>query len=126
MKANLPLAVAMVCASLIPAAAPAQAQTPGETQSACTPVEVATFADRTHVRCAASNTGGPFAANADGVVYFAVPTGSPMAGILTDMAMTARATNKSLRVTYRTSTAQNPPGCQASDCRLLVSARIEY
>lgn len=86
---------------------------------ACDPVNVATFSSRIHVRCASSVGTGIFyfaraTSNAADVQRFlstllaAQVAGRPLS-ILADLA----------------DTSSLPPGCAASDCRLMTAASVQ-
>ena len=83
----------------------------------CTPEEVAVFANRIHVRCAAA---------VGGVSFFAVPTvDAPHAARMLSLLSTAHVAGRTLNLTYETdANAGSSFGCAQNDCRLLLGARF--
>lgn len=86
---------------------------------ACDPVNVATFDGRIHVRCASSV--------GTGIFYFARAT-SNAADVQRHLAvlLAAQLAGRPLDVLADLSDTSNlPPGCAASDCRLLKAAAVK-
>ncbi len=130
------LALAAVLAALATAAlvTAAPAQTPVEMRHAnCLVAEVAAFTNRVHLRCGgpiyregASNvtrelpaeTPNPLDAR---IAYYAVDIRAEpvLAAQVVSLGLAARAGGKAT-VFFRTSVADNPPGCLAHDCRRLT------
>lgn len=94
---------------------------------ACTVLDVSVFADRVHVQCRVllgqNGLNGP-ATTLNAGDYYAVPTDSSFAPIFANLATAAQQTGRSLTVVYWSDPSHNPPGCQASDCRAVVAARL--
>jgi hypothetical protein len=78
----------------------------------CVPNQVAVFANRIHVRCAAA---------IGGVVYFALPTAdAPLAARVLNILTTAQVAGRTLGINYEPSdTTGSAIGCSPSDCRLI-------
>ena len=97
-----------------PAVAPA---TPTDYHT-CTPIGVATFTSRVHVRCSTAAPGG--------IYWFAVSTAdSGSASRFLSVFMTAKVTGKNLGIFYTASdTSGNAWGCSASDCRVAWGAEV--
>jgi len=89
----------------------------------CLITDVSVFEDRVHVQCA--NAVGINSELAR-VVYLAVANSSPMAHSFATLAIAAKAANKPLVVSVYTDPSQNPPSCNADDCRGVAAARIFY
>ena len=84
----------------------------------CTPVNVAVFDQRVHVKCLET---------AGGIRYFAVSTAdSQKAGRYLSVFTGAILAGRQLSIRYDPddSTSGPPIGCQASDCRVAVAAAI--
>lgn len=79
----------------------------------CTPNQVGVFANRIHVRCAASTAGG--------IYFFALPTSdSAYSSRMLSLFTTALAGGRPLYIDYNPSTtAGSSLGCLSSDCRLI-------
>jgi len=102
-----------------------------ELSRACTLMDVAAFTNRVHVHCApagAASGGGLYTRDYSpppqpdaGIVYFAVGAAADpaLADRVIALATSASQQNKQVQIFYRTSPAENPPGCLASDCRRL-------
>jgi hypothetical protein len=99
-------------ASAVEAASPAS---PTAEWTLCTPVNVAAFSSRVHVKCSES---------VGGIQYFAVPTANAAhAARVLSLLSTAHAAGRTLDILYEPSdTSGSTIGCQASDCRLIVGA----
>jgi hypothetical protein len=86
----------------------------------CTPIGVAAFSNRVHVRCSP--------ATADSIGYFAVCT-SPDSGFASralSVFTTAKVTGKNLVIYYNTAdTSGTACGCAASDCRVITGAEVQ-
>jgi hypothetical protein len=85
----------------------------------CTNVNnVAAFDNRIHLRCSQAN---------GSVLYYAYPTNGSngyTANRMLAVAQTAFALGNVTFVYYDADSSHNPPGCNASDCRLLVGISI--
>ncbi len=128
---SLLFGAAVVTASFVSAVPSVRAQTQSgqlaETQ--CQIVEIAIFTDRVHVKCTVNPIGAALMVQTGQtpISYLAVATNSPMSAGFIQLATVARAANKPLAITFTPgSAAQNPPGCQAADCRAVLQARIVY
>lgn len=85
---------------------------------ACDPVNVATYSSRIHVRCASSV--------GTGIFYFARPTSNAadVQRFLSSL-LAAQVAGRPLSVlTDLSDTSSLPPGCGASDCRLLLAVTV--
>jgi hypothetical protein len=91
---------------------------PNATWGYCFPESVATYITRVHIKCAAA---------IGTIQYFAVPTSdSKNAARILATLLTAHASGNPTSVLYDLSDTSNlPPGCYASDCRLLLAVAIE-
>lgn len=91
-----------------------------EASFACTDISnVAAFDNRIHVRCSSSP--------GSGIYYFAYPTNAGdgyTANRMLAVAQTAFALGKPMWVYYYSSSDYNPPGCNLSDCRLLIGVSM--
>jgi len=85
----------------------------------CTPVGVATFTNRVHVRCSTAAPPG-------GIYWFAVSTAnSASASRFLSIFTTAMVTGKNLRIWYTPSdTSGSAFGCLVSDCRTATGAEV--
>lgn len=83
----------------------------------CTPVGVAVFDNRIHVRCSTP---------VSGILYFAAPTSNNnRAARLLALASTAVAASHNINIFYDPAdTSGTAIGCQASDCRLIQSLEL--
>ena len=99
-----------------------------QSSRACAVIDVSVFTDRVHVRCGLLGTEflGPagFSQTVTPENYYAVATDSNFAPIFATVATAAQQARKVLTIIFLTDTAQNPPGCQPSDCRAVVGARF--
>lgn len=123
-------AVSFVVANVIADRSPVEAQAPTsgdvlapEGFGNCVIAELAQLDNRIHVKCQPNVGGiGPT------IVYFAAPTTSPadtrQANRLMSLLMTAWAFGRQPEVTWDDSTAANPPGCLAIDCRRLTGVKL--
>jgi hypothetical protein len=109
-----PLLLASLLALLL-AAPPAHA---ANEWVACTPVNVATFSSRVHVRCASSV--------GTGIFFFARETSNAAdAQRFLSTLLAAHVSGRPLSLLADLSNTSNlPSGCAASDCRLLVAAAV--
>lgn len=84
----------------------------------CKSLDVSTYAERIHVRCNVAASGG--------IVYFAVATAnSAHAARMLSVLTTAHLTQKSIRVEFDPNdTSGTAFGCQAHDCRRLLSVGL--
>ena len=85
----------------------------------CTPIAVATFLQRVHVRCSPA---------AGAIAYFAVCTASDSANASRFLSVftTAKVTGKNVAIYYTPSdTSGTACGCAAGDCRLAYGAEIQ-
>ena len=99
--------------------APARMSFAASTFSTCKPVEVATYAERIHVRCVQATSGG--------IVFFAVATANSAhaARILSSLLMT-HTVGKNIVVEFDPSdTSGTAFGCMAHDCRRLLSVAVQ-
>lgn len=110
------LAIAGVCALWHPSLALAEPQQPKAT-AICTPVSVASFSSRVHVRCSVA---------VSGILYFAQSTADSGAAARTQaLLMTAMAAGRDLRIYYEpTDLSGSAIGCQNADCRLIQAAEL--
>ncbi len=85
----------------------------------CKSVEVGTYAERIHVRCNRAASGG--------IVFFAVSTSnSAHAARILSLLTTAHLTARNIVVEYDPNdTSGTAFGCQAQDCRRLLSVGVE-
>ena len=85
----------------------------------CTPVSVATFTNRVHVRCSAEAPPG-------GIYWFGVSTSnSASASRFLSIFTTAKVTGKNVAIWYDVSdTSGNAWGCGSSDCRTATGAEV--
>jgi hypothetical protein len=83
----------------------------------CNPVNVASFGNRVHVKCAPG---------AGAIVFFAVSTSNPgVAQRFTDIAVAAVVHNKSLLIQFDPTTTTGPSfGCALDNCRPAASIFI--
>ena len=90
----------------------------GGAWSDCVPVLTGTFANRIHVKCAASVSGG--------IVWFAVDNAKvDYANRFMSMANTALVSGKTLSVYYDPAdTSGSAFGCDASDCRKAIGINM--
>ena len=84
----------------------------------CKSVDVSSYAERVHVRCDRATSGG--------IVFFAVPTANAAhAARILSVLMMAHLTARSLVVEYDPNdTSGTAFGCQAHDCRRLLSVGV--
>jgi hypothetical protein len=104
------LAAGLSAASAFPVHAEEASAYP-KAAAVCTPVGVANFNARIHVRCSVA---------VSGISYFVVPTSNAnrAARVLT-LFTVALASGRDLRITYDpTDLSGVPIGCQSNDCRL--------
>jgi zona occludens toxin (predicted ATPase) len=89
---------------------PAAALAPVAATATCTPIQVAIFSNRIHVRCAAP---------VGGISYFAYPTSNgTQADRYLSMLLEAQVAHRNLTVWYDPNTTSGTSyGCLASDCR---------
>jgi hypothetical protein len=86
----------------------------------CTPVAVATFSDRVHVRCSPAAPGG--------IAFFAVCSTSDAANAARFLSVftTAKVTGKQLAIYYNPNdTSGTSCGCASADCRLATGAEVQ-
>ena len=107
-----------------------------ELRRTCFIADVAAFSNRVHVHCAPAGTtfgGGLYTRDYvpppepdAGIVYFAVGAASDaaLADRVIALATSATQQNRQVQILYRTSAAENPPGCQANDCRRLIGLTL--
>ncbi|HEX8692544.1 MAG TPA: hypothetical protein VF746_09010 [Longimicrobium sp.] len=112
-----------LAASRGPSHAVAAPPPPASTRAAvavhtCQPVDVAAFANRVHVLCSVAAPGG--------FVFFAVSTANTAhANRLLSVLMMAHLTGRKVKVGYDPAdTSGTAFGCQASDCRRLLSVAV--
>ena len=91
---------------------------PNATWGYCFPESVATYTTRVHIKCVAA---------IGGIQYFAVPTSdSKNAARILATLLTAHASGNPTSVLYEPADTSNlPPGCEESDCRLLLAVAFE-
>ena len=84
------------------------------TQSDCVPVDVGTFANRVHVRCSASVSGG--------IWYFAVSSANTAeAARFLSLASAALVAGRTLTIFYETTdTSGDSFDCRSADCRKVL------
>jgi hypothetical protein len=102
------------------ASMPSEASAAPSDAFTCTPVGVAAFTERVHVRCSLPANGTIF--------YFAACTlpDSANASRLLSVFTTAKATVKNLVVYFNGSdTSGTACGCSAGDCRLALGAEVQ-
>jgi hypothetical protein len=104
-------------------APPLQAQSVGANQTigatfTCTPISVASFTNRVHVRCSAAAPGG--------IYWFAVSTkDSGMASRFLSIFTTAKVTGKNIFIWYDAADLSGGAwGCLNSDCRNISGAEV--
>lgn len=101
----------------------------------CRVAGIAAFQGRVHIRC---STGGcppgtlcpaaetnPVDAR---IIYYATEntvSGSALAATALTVAGTALQTGRAMRLWYRSSASENPPGCLTHDCRRFVAVAID-
>jgi hypothetical protein len=111
----------LVLATLLPLAAPSPARA-AEQWISCTPIQVATYANRVHVRC---STG------LNGITFFAIPTArgtdeaafASRAIVVADAALVA---GRRLSILYDFADQSGAAfGCQVADCRVARAVAIE-
>jgi len=90
----------------------------------CTISDIAVFSNppnpRIHVRCTTSPGSGVF--------YFAVPSTYPnemLSNRYLTLLNTAFALNERVYIQYDSLSANNPPGCNVGDCRLIVGLLVD-
>jgi hypothetical protein len=98
------------------ASQPAAPASPDAVWTLCTPVNVAAYTSRIHVKCAAAAPGG--------IWYFAASTAhAAHAARLLSVLSTAHAAGRTLDILYEPSdTSGASIGCDPSDCRLMLAA----
>jgi hypothetical protein len=86
-----------------------------EVWTMCTPLDVAAFSNRIHVRCAES---------VGGIYFFAASTANPAhAARVLSILSTAHAAGRTIDILYDPDdTSGTSIGCQANDCRLISAA----
>jgi len=84
----------------------------------CKPTDVATYAERIHVRCDTK---------AGNIAFFALPTAnSAHAGRVLSVLLVALVESRSIRIEYDPNdTSGTSFGCLASDCRRLASVAVQ-
>jgi hypothetical protein len=99
--------------------ASAQASSAAASTFTCTPVGVAAFTNRVHVRCSTAAPPG-------GIYWFAVSTAdSASASRFLSIFTTAMVTGRNVRIWYSTSdTSGGEFGCLVSDCRRATGAEV--
>jgi len=114
----------LVAAALLPrvvaeSRASAQASSAALDTYTCTPVGVAVFTNRVHVRCSAPAPPG-------GIYWFAVSTAdSASASRFLSIFTTAMVTGKNVRIWYSPSDLSGGDfGCLTSDCRKATGAEV--
>jgi hypothetical protein len=109
--------MAILAVVLLGSSTPTQASEPTD-YFTCTPLGVAAFTSRVHVRCSAAAPGG--------IVYFAVSTAdSASSSRFLSVFTTAKVMGKNLGIYYTASdTSGNAWGCNASDCRIAWGAEV--
>ena len=110
-----------------PTSQSAIAGSPAQSSRACAVLDVSVFTDRVHVRCGLLGTEvGPYTTSQTVTAenYYAVATDSNFAPIFATVATAAQQARKVLTIIFWSDPAQNPPGCQPSDCRAVVGARF--
>ena len=99
--------------------ASAQASSAALDTFTCTPIAVAAFTNRVHVRCSTAAPPG-------GIYWFAVSTAnSASASRFLSIFTTAKVTGKNLRIWYTPSdTSGSAFGCLVGDCRIATGAEV--
>ena len=89
-----------------------------QTWSTCKPVRVANYANRVHVKCAASVSGG--------IWYFAYPgADTATAARMLSLLSSAFIAGRTLQVLYDPADKSGAGfGCQVNDCRKLLAAEM--
>lgn len=89
------------------------------TTTTCKPIEVATYAERIHVRCAQATSAG--------IVFFSVATAnSAHAARMLSSLLMAHTVGKNVVVEFDPNdTSGTAFGCQAHDCRRLLSVAVQ-
>ena len=110
------LLVLLVLTMFVPKLSIAEAQ--GSSWTTCTPVNVAVFTSRIHVKCSS--------AVSNGILYFATSTqDSAHANRMLSVFTAAINGNRRLSILYKPSdTSGTSFGCQAHDCRISIAAAI--
>lgn len=110
---RLAIAIGLVSAAFVGAGNVAAASA----TTGCTAEEVAVFANRIYVRCAAA---------VGGVSIFALPTtDAPHAARMLSLLSTAHVAGRAMTLIYETDAgAGGNFGCPPTDCRLLLGARF--
>jgi hypothetical protein len=107
---------------LVPARTLADPPLAEETTIICTTVNTAVYpGSRVHLRCSETWENPSTGATAN---FFAAEASASQAGQVVTIGVAAQTFNKKVRVRFRTSSADNPPGCEGN-CRKLVGAQLE-
>lgn len=126
MRRNRLLAVTIGVGVLVPLGAPRtiQADPPlAETQSReCKVTETSVHpGGRVQVKCSPAWENPTTGATAH---YFAADASSDAAGQVVTIGVAAQVNNMKVRIRFRASSTDNPPGCDGGDCRKLVSIAL--
>ena len=116
--------------------------TPSQTASQQAPLgavtcrigHIAVYANRVHVHCSTlglalesamsqmpGGSGQPPPSSAPAFFAVGLQSEPALANLTVSLATAAAAQNKRVQILFDTSQASNPPGCQANDCRRLIS-----
>jgi hypothetical protein len=109
-----------VAALAAPASEIALAPESPEALFTCTPLSIAVFSNRIHVKCtAAAPPGGA-------IWYFAAPTGTDpkYANRVLSIMLTAKALGKNLLITYDLAGSGSAYGCLFADCRPIQAIEL--
>ena len=121
----------LTSAAIAGVAMPAVAAT--TTERYCLITDVTAFETRVHIRCTqppTPSTGNSSSSAAEAKInkflydqtpYFAVESGTPLAGYVATLGAAAMQTGMVVMIVFRTDSSLNPVGCQKNDCRRLLS-----
>jgi len=127
MRRSRLLALAVCAGALAPLAAPTRtlADPPiaDEISIVCTSVNTAVYpGSRVHLKCSETWENPSTGATAN---FFAADAGSSQAGQVVAIGVAAQTFDKKVRIRFRSSSTDNPSGCDTSNCRKLVGAQLE-
>jgi len=124
MRTSPLLALALLAGPLlVPSRTMADPPIAEEISIICTSVNTAVYpGSRVHLRCSETWENPSTGATAN---FFAAEAGASQAGQVVTIGVAAQTFNKKVRVRFRSSSADNPPGCDGSNCRKLVGAQLE-
>ncbi|MEQ1756254.1 MAG: hypothetical protein ABL973_19215 [Micropepsaceae bacterium] len=122
-KMIIALGLLVVAGGLVRSVPVAQA---GQNYAECVVVDVATFNNRVHLNCSAPLKASDLVPGAskgkqgNGISYYAVEVGSPMASHVIQIGLAAVASHHTLGIFYDDNAGANPAGCNSNDCRRLI------